>query len=252
MGLFGMGTRRAQVLLKVKDSPESVPDLQERMAKVGAVLRQSSFATFPGEDFAVLNAFVELGAHSTTAEKLAAALRESPYVLEAEAAEGREYGVLDTLAFPITWGGKRLIFMNQRAIAGVFEGIRKTFGSGGDVILYQAGVVYGREFQEGMIKTVGKEPVLRNPGYSINLMAAAGWGIPEVLQVDPASTAGVVRVRECFECAGTKSNKAICSFIRGVVVGSTETLLGGTAEADETSCIARGDPHCQFEIRRRP
>lgn len=250
MGVVGAESKTAQVLVKVKDAPESVPDLHDRIAKSGARVRQSSYLAVPGEKFAVFNAFVTLMDPEATGEKLAAALAESSYVLEAHSAEGREYGVLDTLTFPMMWGGKRIVYMNQRAIAGVFEGIQKTFGSGGDVILYQAGSVYGRQFQEGMIKAVGKEVLLRNRGYSFNLMAAAGWGVAELVQMDNEATNVTVRVSECFECEGTKSQAAACSFVRGVLVGASETLLGGTTESEETSCIAKGDRYCEFELRR--
>lgn len=250
LGRLTPGRKLAQVLLKVKDSANAVADLQDRFSALGSVIKQSSFHSSPGEGTAVFNAFVELVDPDLTGEKLAAALRGSPFVLESYSAEGTSYGILDTLSFPITFGGKRLLYMNQKAISGVFHGIQTTFGTGGDFILFQAGSTYGKEFEEALIGSVGKETLRGNFGYTINLLSASGWGEPEIDAPGPEGPSGSVKLEKCFECEGTASTRPVCSFVRGVLAGSIQTLLEAPLEVDETECIAKGDDVCRFVIKR--
>jgi hypothetical protein len=61
------------------------------------------------------------------------------------------------------------------------------------------------------------------------------------------------RVKDCAECAGSKSQEPICYF----TVGLIQEYLGWSAGSkfhpvEETACIARGDEACEFHISREP
>lgn len=60
-----------------------------------------------------------------------------------------------------------------------------------------------------------------------------------------------VRIYACASCAqGT--NGAGCEFERGLLAGAFESMAGDLCKVHETACVARGDPHCEFEVRHAP
>lgn len=60
-----------------------------------------------------------------------------------------------------------------------------------------------------------------------------------------------LRVRQCFGCEGAESSRPMCSFLRGVLAGNSETALGVSFECTETKCIAAGAEYCEFEFKAR-
>ena len=45
-----------------------------------------------------------------------------------------------------------------------------------------------------------------------------------------------------------KSKNPECAFFKGYIKGTADTDLGIDANVVETKCIAKGDPHCEFEL----
>lgn len=70
-----------------------------------------------------------------------------------------------------------------------------------------------------------------------------------------------VRVYRCVSCLasqrGTREWSPIpqaegCEFERGLLAGALEAVTGDLVKAHETSCVARGDPYCEFDLRHVP
>lgn len=83
-----------------------------------------------------------------------------------------------------------------------------------------------------------------------------GWGRFSLIELDPANRRLVVEVANSpFAQAyvGDKSHASelpVCHMIRGVLAGMAAGIFGGEVSAEETSCIAKGDPICRFLICR--
>ena len=83
------------------------------------------------------------------------------------------------------------------------------------------------------------------------LLTALGYGIFSVVKADPRKT--VIRVYDSVECSALRDIEEEGShFVRGVVAGGISELYGETMVAEETRCIARGDPYCEYSISKLP
>ncbi|HET6403659.1 MAG TPA: 4-vinyl reductase [Candidatus Thermoplasmatota archaeon] len=60
-----------------------------------------------------------------------------------------------------------------------------------------------------------------------------------------------VRVYACASCAAGASARG-CEFERGLLAGAFEAMTGDLAKVHETACVARGDAHCEYEVRHAP
>jgi hypothetical protein len=76
-------------------------------------------------------------------------------------------------------------------------------GRGRDALL--RGTIYGRDIQEYLTETVGREVLVRNSDYALDLFSASGWGVPMRGEVDGEARKGTIRLMHCFECEGIRS-----------------------------------------------
>jgi predicted hydrocarbon binding protein len=78
-----------------------------------------------------------------------------------------------------------------------------------------------------------------------------GWGRFELRELDPNAGRLVVRVHDSpFAEAYGSADHGVCHFIRGVLAGLGAGIFDAQVEAVEGQCAARGDPHCEFVVRR--
>jgi predicted hydrocarbon binding protein len=246
VGYYEPDRQLAQVVVKMKDAVGAVASIARIMAGLKIDVRQSTACSLPNH-IATYNAFVELGSSSVSGEQLVRSLSKSTFVIDAKVIEGRHGAIIDTASFPVNWQGRRVVILAQPAIARMLEGVRHTFGSGGDVVLYQQGTDYGRDLAKFFLDMFGKEYLLKNYDYGLNILTSTGWGVPELM--DDKFPGLTLRITSCFECAGVEGGRTLCSFTRGVLVGVFGSLAGSTVQCTETRCTGRGDPYCQFELQ---
>lgn len=69
--------------------------------------------------------------------------------------------------------------------------------------------------------------------------------------VQSRATWKVVRLYRCATC---KDGIPVlgCEHERGLLAGAFERLTGELAKVEEVACVARGSPHCEFEVRHAP
>jgi len=144
---------------------------------------------------AIYNAFVVLNSHSMSANQLVQRLTQSPFVLGVQVAEGRRGAILDTVSFPVNWQGRRVVILAQTAVARMLEGARQTFGTGGHVVLYQQGTDYGRDLAKFFMEMFGREYLIENYDYGVNILASTGWGIPELVDTRKGFPNMTIRLR---------------------------------------------------------
>src|SRR5574340_791718 len=150
VGRYEPDKRLAQVIIQTKDVVGAMAAVSTIMAGLKVDVRQSATHSLPNGT-AVINAFVILKDPSVSTSQLVHRLAQSPLVVNARAIEGRQGAVIDTVSFPVNWQGRRVVIMAQPAMARMFESVRRTFGSGGDVVLFQQGSDYGRDLAKFFI-----------------------------------------------------------------------------------------------------
>lgn len=89
-----------------------------------------------------------------------------------------------------------------------------------------------------------------------------GWGHFTLVRLDVAAREMIVEVvgspfAEAYKLLashpsppphGERGQGGVCHFIRGVLAGLGAGLFGGEVASAETTCQARGDPLCRFEV----
>jgi predicted hydrocarbon binding protein len=67
--------------------------------------------------------------------------------------------------------------------------------------------------------------------------------------VDLAKMTGRVVVKSSFEAKKyARTGSSICHFVRGYLVGVLSELFGRDVVLEETLCLSKGDPYCEFRL----
>lgn len=78
-----------------------------------------------------------------------------------------------------------------------------------------------------------------------------GWGIFSLEHLDVDNGEMVVTVKDSpFAAAYGPAEAGVCHLIRGVMAGIGAGLFDGPVSAIESTCAAKGDDLCRFEIKR--
>jgi predicted hydrocarbon binding protein len=249
VGRIEAGRRLAQVLVTMKDEVGAVASVNSLVASLNVDIRQSMSYSLAEDSRAIYNAFVVLNDPKVSLVQLVDRLKESTFVVKVEAREGRDGVIVDGISFPVNWQGRRTIILSQTATARMFEAIRFTLGSGGDVVLYQQGSSYGRELAESFMARLGGDYLRRNFDYTLALLSATGWGVPELVGSKDSFPNITITLQSCLECDGVRATRPACSFVRGFLAGVSSTIVGHTVHCEESHCIGMGEPHCEFALR---
>ena len=185
----------------------------------------------------------------TTEEDIGRVLASSSYHLDSHVRRSDSRLLVDDYAFPMMfYPGGRGIILPQSGVRAMFEDIRRLFGSGGDSILYRAGVALGREGAGEVAKLYEGEEPSRMANDLAKLYSALGWGRMQATAAEAGRCRFRLKLWDGFESAGAKAETPSCHFTRGLLAGSTERLTGGPAEVVEAECAATGDPCCVFMV----
>jgi predicted hydrocarbon binding protein len=123
------------------------------------------------------------------------------------------------------------------------------FGSGGRLISYEEGFAIGSR-ATGAFRAIVRGDLRRFMGEAVKLYQAIGVGVCEVLEANFDTSHFVLRLSDNIECAGLRTDKPNSQWIRGHICGGVTTALQIPMECRETRCIAMGDTHCEFEIKK--
>ncbi len=158
--------------------------------------------------------------------------------------------MVDTLHFPLIINEERAIIFRKPIFEALINGLRERFGSIGEAFLYYIGYEIGRK----AFKNHYQMSISKTPGELVRinevLFKAVGWGKLKILDYDSSKCFAIAVVEKSFECelAG-RTNKPYSQFIRGALAGWFSELTGKSCGAEETKCIAKGDPYCEILIK---
>jgi len=147
-----------------------------------------------------------------------------------------------------------IILLNLKIYRAWHEALTKVFKTGASTILFEM----GREL--GVIVIKGMQQKTKNPiklaSLGLKHGSLLGWGKFHVTTTQLLKVAALgalkVKVYDCFIAKAVGYNgQASCHLMRGFFLGALQTLAGGTYGCEETKCLSKGDPYCEFLLRRR-
>jgi len=143
-----------------------------------------------------------------------------------------------------TASGEPFVMLPATALASTFEALVKTFGSGGETILYFQGMDYARARWEVYRKVLGPHPEQRFDDLAA-IFSTLGWGDSTVFH-----DSGKLRyvTKDCFECSVKTSCSRGCSFLRGMAVGIAQSVFRREMVCEETRCRQKGYSLCEFVV----
>jgi predicted hydrocarbon binding protein len=157
----------------------------------------------------------------------------------------------DTHYFPLTTMDERALIFRKEIYEGIFKGVRSQFGTAGEAFLYYIGFEIGKRAYLSYSKLSGTEDfeALIATAKAINL--TLGWSILKEAKINEKTKTATITLLENFECDLARGyGKAYSQFYRGAIAGLFTQYFKEEMKAEETKCIAKGDPYCQFEVTR--
>jgi predicted hydrocarbon binding protein len=141
------------------------------------------------------------------------------------------------------------ILLRVEALQGMFEEVNKVLGTGSSLVWYTAGKGAGRSMAK-VFQTHVKEG--ESPSAFFDKFAHSysrwGWGRIEKTFLREKTGEFIIRIYDNAFAREQHSPMPSCYFIKGYLEGLIETLTGKHATSEETKCMAKGDPYCEFQI----
>ena len=232
-----------------KDAPGSLATAAAALAKAGINIVASEQARMEGAKTASWGFFAESDL-PIDVDKTIALVRATGAVVSVRLSEGADGIVVDQGHYPLKYSsGHQAMAFRRENVVDMFERMKKVFGTGANVILYELGVASGESDARALEASVGKDltmALLVDLGF---LYAAEGWGLPDVQELSLDPFKATTRFHDCFECAHQKSSSPNSQYLRGHLVGLAGTLLGKKFTCEETKCLFMGDEYCEFVMK---
>lgn len=158
--------------------------------------------------------------------------------------------IFDNFFFPLTVVNERAVILRKPVYKALFTGVREKFGSAGEAMLYYQGFHVGSELYEHYAKIAKSSKVedLIEVAKATNM--TLGWGIVNNVSINVENGYAKLRIYQNFECElGGNEGKPYSQFYRGAIAGIFTRFFGKDVKVEETKCIAKGDPYCEFEVK---
>jgi predicted hydrocarbon binding protein len=245
---FSPGKNLFQVFAIAKDQPSAISSILQYVEPLAVVLRLE-VDRIPKREGIQVALYVESKNLSTLKFDIARAINSSPLVLSCLVQESHNGLLLDTIQFPILQSsGVRAIVISQEVFNGIFTAVRKKFGSGGDVIIYDEGLAYGENQGKVLLSFFGRDKVMESLPELVKLYQSVGIGRPLASKFDLNKPSGMIRLYDSLECEGQTSKAPYSQFIRGHICGIANIMYGRQMKCREIACMARGDKYCEFQL----
>jgi predicted hydrocarbon binding protein len=252
------GRRVFQGSIWLRNVPGALADASAALARSGVNLVATSASTIPNADLADWTFFAEAGDGWAGLEKTQEALEACPGVVKSVIKEGKEGMVVDDLRYPLRLSsGEPAMVVSRENLRDMFKRLKAILGSGGKVLVYELGLVYGIKDYAHYSQVLGSKELQRKIPDLLSFYAAYGWGramndenLHSRFSLRPFR--GTLRLYDSFECTGTTASTPNGDFLRGHLEGFIQGLTGETIKCEEMKCVSTGDKYCQFECREEP
>ncbi|KYH39318.1 MAG: hypothetical protein AYL28_000930 [Candidatus Bathyarchaeota archaeon B23] len=201
--------------------------------------------------------FVDFTGSTVEPEELVEEFRRLDFVTDVRMIRPTVEGfIADDVAFPVMLGPHRAIILPEPALKGFLIDFRERLGSGGEAMLYHLGREVGAESARHIneaAESIGVTSLDDKFNIGTKVFMSLGYGILEILEFSEEPPYLKARVYNSIECElGRGSRRPFSHYVRGLIDGFSSYILNRDMFAEETRCIAMGDPYCQFEVRERP
>jgi hypothetical protein len=196
-------------------------------------------------------AFVDFSNSEVSPERALELVKREKFIKNAKIIKPSRNGIIfDDYFFPLIAGNERVVVFRKSVYEALFNGVRKKFGSAGEAMLYYQGFTVGFKIYDEYAKTADSENLwdLVEVAKAVNM--TLGWGIIDKIEIDAEKGVAQVRIHQSFECElGEETGKPYSQFYRGAIAGLFTRFFGKDVNVQETKCVAKGDPYCEFTIR---
>jgi len=171
------------------------------------------------------------------------------------------YELLETGQLRVTDNGT-VVFLGEynlmlptRVFLKLQKMLTESLGEKGEKILYELGAYQIKHAFDRYKKMFNVQEMdkIKIEEFGLKLLAAIGYGVFEVIEIDPKNGTGIIinkklPTAELFRLTNGISKKPIDFFICGLLAEAVYTVFGKKVGCIETKCLACGDPYCQFEF----
>jgi predicted hydrocarbon binding protein len=236
------------VVAWLSDEPGTLASLLSALKSQVNLVSTSSYSL--GENSAIFSGFGQVLSESVTAQALQGMTAELPNVSGCQVWESREGLLVDRFHTGFQAGvGEPYLILPARALSDTFEGIVRTFGSGGLTILYEQGRDYGKS-RSTVYKMMMREHPERRLDDLTAIVGALGYG-KSTATLEPSGKAMTLTSIECFECSTATRTGRTCMFQLGMAVGLFGALFNKDLVGEETLCRQKGNEHCEFVLKAK-
>jgi len=148
----------------------------------------------------------------------------------------------------LSFKGVRYLLVRPETITGFQKAVREAFGPRAEERLFDGGFSGGllsaRKYRE-----VYGFSAMETLEFMMSMGNQIGWGHFTLGECSLETKRLCVSVSNSpFAQAYGRSDHGVCHLIRGVIAGMATVLFEGECKAEETSCVAKGDRECLFEV----
>ena len=145
--------------------------------------------------------------------------------------------------------GVRVIIMRGGTFVDLQKSVEAVLGEEANALLYEAGIRAGTSSTQILLSKWGRENFMKRWAEFYG-SRGCGWFKLEEAKVNP-ERGGVIKLSSSFIAEGYgKSERPVCHFLRGFLVGVFQELLGIKLACEEIRCAATGEPYCEFKLER--
>jgi predicted hydrocarbon binding protein len=162
--------------------------------------------------------------------------------------------ILADLAFQpdsgkLTFKDVRYLLIRPDTIVEFQKAVETEVGAERCAAMMMAGGITGGSRSAGRYKTEFGLNDAEIVDFMCKMGREIGWGQFNVCELDPGKMRLVVEVADSpFAAAYGPADVGVCHLTRGVLSGLAAGLFGMDMRAVETTCRARGEPVCRFEM----
>jgi len=237
------------IVVRLKDEPGSLGKVLALLGSHVDLVGSASYSL--GDGTAILSGFAKALSAGESASYIERLLLKSGFVSECQVKEDVDGVLVDSFHLGIEAGtGQAYVLIPASGLSHMFEQLVKTFGSGGETILFNQGMSLGKENVRSFERVTGTKLNLDKLIELTPLFSALGWGVgtptrsggPELVTIEFA---------DCFECATGGSSRRECAFVRGYLEGSASAATGKELRCEELNCRLKGAKVCEFVLFTR-
>ena len=245
---FSPDKRLVHIVARISDDPGALASVLTLIGSKVNLIGTTSYALKGGT--AIFSGFGELLSRSDTGESVREFVTLSRKVMACQVWESKGGLLVDWFHTGVQSStGEPCIILPTSGLAKTFDEVVRTFGSGGETILY----LQGREFAiarfELYRKMLGPHPEKRFDE-ALHIFEAAGYGSSSVDIRDSGKELHLV-TKGCFECSSGSESGRTCAYTRGLAVGSFGEAFGKELTCEEIRCRLKRSNECEFVLRAK-